>query len=76
LTEKFKTLLPGSDEYVKVGQEIGDIHMKNLFLIGILGPSPSVTIAKNRLGNFVPPLVTAFEFYRTYPYRPDQWYIQ
>jgi peptide/nickel transport system substrate-binding protein len=76
LTEKFKTLLPGSDEYVKVGQEIGDIHMKNLFLIGILGPSPSVTIAKNRLGNFVPPLVTAFEFYRAYPYRPDQWYIK
>lgn len=76
LTEKFKTLLPGSDEYVKVGQEIGDIHMRNLFLIGILGPAPVVLIAKNRLGNFVPVKISGFEFYRNYPVRPDQWYIK
>lgn len=75
LTQQFKTLLPGSADYVKVGQEIGDIHMKNMWLIGITGPSPVVLIAKNRLGNFVPVPVSGFEFYREHPTRPDQWYI-
>ena len=75
LTDLFKTLLPGSAEYIKTGQEIGDIHMKNMFLIGILGPSPVVLIAKNRVGNFVPISVSGFEFYREYPTRPDQWYL-
>ncbi|MCX8062128.1 MAG: ABC transporter substrate-binding protein, partial [Anaerolineales bacterium] len=76
LTEKFKTLNPGTEEYKKVGQEIGDIHMRNLFLIGILGPSPEVIIVKNRLGNFFPLKIVGWEFYRMYPVRPDQWYLK
>jgi len=75
LTEQFKSALPGTEEYIKIGQEIGDIHMRNMFLIGFLGPTPSVSVVRNRLGNYIPPLVTAFEYYREYPYRPDQWYI-
>jgi peptide/nickel transport system substrate-binding protein len=76
LTAQFKTLLPGSAEYIKVGQEIGDIHMKNMFLIGILGASPVVLVGKDRVGNFVPVTVSGFEFYREYPVRPDQWYVK
>lgn len=38
LSQEFKTLIPGSAEYIKVGQEIGDIHMKNMYVIGIIGP--------------------------------------
>ncbi len=75
LTEEFKTLLPGTSEYVKVGQEIGDIHMTNMYIIGILGPAPAPMIVHNRLGNFIPAPVTGFEFFREYPFRPDQWYI-
>jgi len=76
LTQEFKTLLPGTPEYIKVGQEIGDIHMTNMYTIGILGPTPPVMIVHNRLGNFMPSKVTVFEYFREYPYRPDQWYIK
>jgi peptide/nickel transport system substrate-binding protein len=76
LTQEFKTLLPGTPEYVKVGQEIGDIHMINKWVIGIIGPAPATMIVHNRLGNFMPSLITCFEIFREYPYRPDQWYIK
>jgi len=76
LTAEFKTLLPGTPEYVEVGQAIGDIHMNNVFLIGILGPSPSPMIMKNRVGNLVQISVTGFEFFRQYPVHPEQWFIK
>lgn len=76
LAQQFKTLIPGSPEYVKVGQEIGDIHMKNMYVIGILGPTPSVQIARDRIGNYIPAKITAFEFYREYPYKPQLWFIK
>ncbi len=76
LTNQWKVTLPGSADYIKLGQEIGDIHSKNMYLIGIIGPAPSVMIVKNRLVNFVLPTVTAFEFYREYPFRPDQWFLK
>ena len=75
LVDQFRNALPGTDEYIKVGQEIGDIHMQNMFLIGIIGPSPIVLIAKDRVGNMVVPPISGFEYYREYPVRPDQWYI-
>ncbi len=75
LANLFKTLLPGTDEYIKTGQQIGDIFMKNMWSIGITGPTPVVLIAKDRLGNFVPVSVSGFEYYREYPTRPDQWYV-
>lgn len=76
LTMQFKTLMPGTPEYIAVGQEIGDIHMENMYIIGLRGPAPAPMIVHNRLGNKVPTLVTGFEFFREYPYRPDQWYIK
>jgi peptide/nickel transport system substrate-binding protein len=76
LTEQFKVALPGTPEYIKIGQEIGDIHSKNMYMIGIIGPAPSVQIGSNRLGNYIPAKISAFEFYREYPYRPDQWFIK
>jgi len=76
LAQQFKTLIPGSPEYIKAGQEIGDIHMKNMYIIGIIGPSPSVQIARDRVGNYMPAKITAFEYYREYPYKPDQWFIK
>lgn len=76
LTAQFKMSLPGSEEYIKAGQEIGDIHMKNIWLIGVISSPPSVMIHKDRLANFSPMKITAFEFYRFYPYRPDQWFLK
>ncbi len=76
LTEQFKSARPGSDEYIKIGQEIGDIHSKNMFMIGVLGAQPAVEIARDRLGNFYPPQGPNGQFFLDYPYKPDQWYIK
>jgi len=76
LTDQFKTSIPGTDEYVEVAQKIGDIHADNLWVIGLLTASPSVTIFNDRIQNNPPIKITVFDFYRMYPYRPDQWYIQ
>jgi hypothetical protein len=50
--------------------------MENIYLIGIIGPSPVVMIMKNRVGNLVTVKVSGFEFYREYPVHPEQWYIK
>jgi peptide/nickel transport system substrate-binding protein len=76
LTSQFQSSIPGTDQYKKIGQEIGDIHMNNMWLIGVIGPSPSVLIHTNRLGNFPKVPMTAWEYYRMYPYHPAQWYIK
>ncbi|MGB7877016.1 MAG: ABC transporter substrate-binding protein [Anaerolineales bacterium] len=76
LTAEFKTLLPGTPEYIQAGQEIGDIHMQNVFLIGIVGPTPAPLIMHNRVGNLVPIEVTGFEFFREYPVHPEQWFVK
>jgi len=76
LTQLFKTLIPGSPEYIATGQGIGDIHMRNMYVIGIIGPTPSVQIGSNRIGNYIPAKITAFEFYREYPYKPQLWFIK
>jgi hypothetical protein len=38
--------------------------------------SPVVTIVSRRLGNVPELKINAFEYYRTYPYRTDQWYFK
>ena len=50
--------------------------MRNMYIIGVLGPAPAPMIVHNRLGNFMAPKLTVFEYFREYPYRPDQWYIK
>jgi hypothetical protein len=45
-------------------------------LIGTYTSSPVVTIVSRRLGNVPQLKVNAFEYYRTYPYRTDQWYFK
>lgn len=76
LTDKWKSSLPGTDEYVKLGQQLVQVQMDRGMLIGTITGSPVITIVSRRLGNVPKETVNAFEYYRTYPYRTDQWYFK
>lgn len=78
LAKEWKTLLPGTDRYVEVGQELVRINQENMTLIGTIGELPKVVVASNRLHNVAPSLnetgTVHFNFGYLYPYRPDQWF--
>jgi peptide/nickel transport system substrate-binding protein len=76
LAEKFIQVPFGSKESNVIGREVVDIHVKNLWKIGIMGEVSSPIIIHNRLGN-VPQLTSwSTDHYRTYPFRSSQWYIK
>lgn len=76
LTDQWKSSLPGSDEYVRLGQQLAQVQMDRGMLIGTITSPPVITIVSRRLGNVPKITVNAFEYYRTYPYRTDQWYFK
>jgi peptide/nickel transport system substrate-binding protein len=76
MADQWKSALPGTDEYISLGQQLVQVQMDRGMIIGTITSPPVVTIVSRRLGN-VPTLnVNAFEYYRTYPYRTDQWYFK
>jgi len=76
LTDKWKSSLPGSDDYIKLGQQLVQVQIDRGMIIGTITTTPAVTIVSRRLGNVPQLKVNAFEYYRTYPYRTDQWYFK
>jgi len=52
---------------------IGGIFIVSI-LIGTITSPPAMTIVSRKLGNVPQYKINAFEYYRTYPYRTDQWY--
>jgi peptide/nickel transport system substrate-binding protein len=76
LTDQWKSSLPGSEEYMSLGKQIVEIHLAHNYLIGTITTTPAVTIVSRALGNVPEYSINAFEYYRTYPYRTDQWYFK
>lgn len=76
MADKWKSSLPGSDDYVKLGQQLVEVQMNHFFIIGTITSPPAMTIVSRRLGNVPQLKINAFEYYRTYPYRTDQWYAK
>ena len=76
LTDQWKSSLPGTDEYVSLGQELVQVQMDRGMIIGTITSAPALTIVSRRLGNVPELKINAFEYYRTYPYRTDQWYFK
>jgi len=76
MTDKWKSSLPGSDDYIKLGQQLTQVQMDRGMIIGTITSAPAVTIVSRRLGNVPQFKINAFEYYRTYPYRTDQWYFK
>jgi peptide/nickel transport system substrate-binding protein len=68
--------LPGSEEYVSLGQQLAQAQVDRGMIIGTITSAPAMTIISRRLGNVPEFKINAFEYYRTYPYRTDQWYYK
>ena len=75
-TDKWKSSLPGSEDYVNLGQQLVQAQVDRGMIIGTITSPPVVTIVSRRLGNVPQLKINAFEYYRTYPYRTDQWYYK
>src|SRR5688572_11961354 len=76
LTDQWKSTLPGSEEYIELGQQLVQVQIDRGMIIGTVTTSPAVTIVSRLLGNVPQLKINAFEYYRTYPYRTDQWYFK
>ena len=76
MADKWKSSLPGTDDYVNLGQQLAQVQIDRGMIIGTITTTPAVTIVSRRLGNVPQLTINAFEYYRTYPYRTDQWYFK
>lgn len=74
MVDKWKSSLPGTPDYINLGQQMVEVQLKHFFLIGTITSPPVVTIVSRSLGNVPQYKINAFEYYRTYPYRTDQWF--
>jgi peptide/nickel transport system substrate-binding protein len=76
MVDEWKSTIPGTDEYVSLAQQTIEIHRDNFWYIGTVSDDPRITILHNRLGNVPEITLQDWDLYRTYPYRPDQWFIK
>lgn len=74
LTERFVTLQAGTVESNKVGSQIADRVVDDLFIMGTVKAVSPIYRSK-ALANFEVPKTSSYEFYRMYPYLPSQWYL-
>ncbi len=75
LSEKFLQVEMGSDESNRLGAEIVKIHVDNLLKIGTVGDIVAPFMYRNDLKNVKPIKAKSYDFYWTYPYRPQQWFL-
>ena len=65
----------GSDESNEIGAMIIDIHVGNLLKIGTVGDILGPYTFHNDLKNVQPLTAKSYDFYWTYPDRPQQWFL-
>ena len=64
----------GSDAFNEAGSRMVDSMTKELLFIGtVIAPAPM--IHRNNLINFTETKTHSYEYYRTYPYRATQWWL-
>ena len=71
---EWQSYLPGSDESNALGSEIIDLLQEGFLFIGTVN-APNPIYVKNAVGNFETPKTWSYEYYRVYPYRPQQWWL-
>ncbi len=70
----FQSAPAGSDEFKAAGARMVENLTGNLLFIGTaLTPDP--IYRRNALKNFVEFKTASYEYYRTFPYRPQQWFF-
>lgn len=75
LSERFRQVAMGSEESNKLGAEITKIHTDNMLKIGTVGDIVAPFMYRNDLKNVKPIKAKTYDFYWTYPYRPQQWFL-
>jgi len=65
----------GSEESNALGEQIVDIHVNNLWKIGIAGNVKAPVIHHNRIHNFGPYSIASYDYYRAYPMIAPQWFV-
>jgi peptide/nickel transport system substrate-binding protein len=75
MTDKWKSTLPGTEEYISLGQQLAQVQVDRGMIIGTITSPPALTIVSRRLQNVPELTINAFEYYRTYPFRTDQWFF-
>ena len=73
-TTAFQGAMPGSDEQGEYGNKIAKAMAEHLLFIGTV-QAPNVIYHRNALKNFTEFKTQSYEYYRTYPYLPVQWYF-
>jgi len=76
LAEQFIQVPLGSDRSNEIGAEIVTIHVDHLLKIGTVGDIVAPYLYRNDLQNVVPITAKSYDFYWTYPYRPQQWWLE
>lgn len=70
----FQSARVGTPESDAFGARLVENHTGNLLMIGVvLGPSP--IYHRDVVKNFASFKTASYEYYRTYPYRPQQWFL-
>ena len=72
--DAFQSATPGSDEQAKHGERMVELMTGHLLFIGTV-QAPAPIFHLNKLKNFTEFKTASYEYYRTYPYRPFQWYL-
>ena len=70
----FQSASAGTPESNESGQRLVENMVTNLLFIGTV-QSPAPLYHRNALKNFTDFKTHSYEYYRTYPYRPAQWYF-
>jgi len=75
LASKFQQYPLGSPDNDDYGKQIVDIHVNNLWKIGIAGNVLTPIIHHNDMHNWGPYTVVSYDYYRSYPMIPAQWFF-
>ncbi len=72
--ETFQQAKPGSDASNESGARLAATMAEQLLFIGTVS-APNPIYRRNALKNFTEFKTWSYEYYRTYPYRPTQWFL-
>lgn len=72
--DAFQSAASGSDEAKALGEKMVEAMTGNLMFIGTV-QAPSPIYHRNELKNYHTFKTASYEYYRTYPYRPSQWWF-
>jgi len=77
LVNEWRTTVPGTEKYMRLGKEFLTIREKNLIAIGTVGMSPAPVIVKNNLQNLPQEAVLGgVEWNFLEPYQAEQWFFK